>query len=105
MEVKIQILTIIPSIKELKENPFDIISIIINYDSNNNQFCISNVEKAILNKEIFSYKILLNKYQIIILHLQIKKRLDFRILLLKKIKIISNVYLIDIKRLILLLLN
>ena len=70
MEVKIQILTIIPSIKELKENPFDIISIIINYDSNNNQFCISNVEKAILNKEIFSYKILLNN-QIPILNIKL----------------------------------
>ncbi len=60
MEVKIQILTIIPSIKELKENSLDIISILINYESNLNQFCIPNLEKAILNKEVFCYKIPLN---------------------------------------------
>ena len=70
MEVKIQILTIIPSIKELKENSLDIISILINYESNLNQFCIPNLEKAILNKEVFCYKIPLNN-QIPILNIEL----------------------------------
>ena len=81
MEVKIQILTIIPSIKELKENSLDIISILINYESNLNQFCIPNLEKAILNKEVFCYKIPLNN------HIPI---LNIKLSLMKNSSIISS---------------
>ena len=81
MEVQIQILTIIPSIKELKENSLDIISILISYDSNFNQFCIPNLEKAILNKEVFCYKIPLNN------HIPI---LNIKLSLMKNSSIISS---------------
>ena len=81
MEVKIQILTIIPSIKELKENSLDIISILINYDSNFIQFYIPNLEKAILNKEVFCYKIPLNN------HIPI---LNIKLSLMKNSSIISS---------------
>jgi hypothetical protein len=68
MEVKIQLLAIIPSVKELKENSSDIISIVFFYE--NNQFYFNNIEKAISNKENKIFKVII-KNQIPSLNMKI----------------------------------